>query len=56
MQVDQAYKRGDIAAAHKASNRARKWNFAGVLCGVMDLVVMVCIWLAISYGVWRIRQ
>ncbi|CAI8047945.1 Proline rich transmembrane protein 1B [Geodia barretti] len=54
--VDEAYKRGDIVAARSASERARKWSYFGVLCGIMDFVIMAAIWLIILYGVWRIQQ
>jgi hypothetical protein len=56
LQVDEAYKRGDIVAARSASERARKWSYIGILCGIMDFVIMAAIWLIILYGIWRIQQ
>ena len=47
VQVDNTYKKGDIVSAQRASERARRWSFAGVVCGVMDFIIMVAIWISI---------
>ena len=55
-QVDQAYRRGDIVAARSASEKAKKWSYFGVLCGVMEFILMAAVWLVILYGFWKIQQ
>ena len=55
-QVDQAYRRGDIVAAQSASEKAKKWSYFGVLCGVMEFILMAAVWLVILYGFWKIQQ
>ena len=55
-QVDEAYKRGDIVTARSASEKARKWSYAGVLCGIMDFVVTIAVWLIILYAFWKIQE
>ena len=55
-QVDQAFRRGDIVAARSASEKAKKWSYFGVLCGVMEFILMAAVWLVILYGFWKIQQ
>ena len=51
--LSQAYRRGDIVAARSASEKAKKWSYFGVLCGVMEFILMAAVWLVILYGFGR---
>ena len=43
-----------MIGAQKASEKARKWNFVGILCCIVNFIAMTAILSGIAYGVWML--